>query len=337
MLATAGGPSLAAAQPTHGFGYIPPATVGCPTNVQVQLQASSSSGGWLNGCPSVEGNVTILNGETFTVPVFDVQVMVFPSNSAVAPVYAKCPGIGPNTRVPTSPIPYEYGSSSCNFSARLPSNGPSAGAQNWQQARAVVTLSNGAQCHSEMTYVDYQGDGGSGPLIGGASSRPMVGKGNRKMLGLPAEPRRPLSGIIGNSGEGSGERKMLSVADGIEMDGRAGLIFADDLAERNGGRKMLSFDGDDDDDNDHNDNDRYDNDNDRDDNDDDNDDDDGSKRKMLSYDDNDDFDGDDNDNYRDNDNDRDDNDDDDNDSGKRKMLSADGGDVVSGSISALLI
>jgi hypothetical protein len=156
-----------------GLGYIPPASKGCPANVKVQMQASSQSGGWFSGRPSVDGRVTVLNGESYSVPVQDVQVMVFPANSPVAPVYSGCWGIGSGSRVPSSPIPFQYGRSSCTFQASLPSNGPSAGARNWQQARAVVTLTNGAKCYSDMTNVDYQGGGGGWPwgnIIGGSSS-----------------------------------------------------------------------------------------------------------------------------------------------------------------------
>jgi hypothetical protein len=218
MLATSGQGAAAAAQPA---GRWPDADEGCPSKVFVALSAKSNPGGWVTGNPSITGSATVINAERFSIPVQSVQVMIVPANSAVSPVFANCRGLA-GGRVPASPNAWDEGRASCRFDAPLPSKGPSTGARNWQQARAVVTLQNGAKCYSEMTSVFqdsslesdvargvtnlvidsiFGGSGsgsgsgsagsagsagpstsGSGGRLGGAS-RP-VGKGNRKMLAL---------------------------------------------------------------------------------------------------------------------------------------------------------
>lgn len=211
---------LAAAHPAAAspLGFVPPAASGCPPNVNVNLDAVSRPGGWLSGGPSVSGRATVLNGETFSVPVSNVEIMIFPANSPVAPVYAECVGIGSGQRVPSSPIPFQYGRASCSFQANLPTNGPSAGARNWQQARAVVTLTNGAKCYSDMTGIATMGGGGgggwpwgsSGGGIGGAvigGANPSSGSGGGMIGG--ARPGGMGSGGMG-SGMGSGGMGMGS-------------------------------------------------------------------------------------------------------------------------------
>jgi hypothetical protein len=137
--------------------------------VDISGATTSGSGGWLGGGrrPSVAGRVTVSNGETYSVPVDDVQIMIFPDNSPVAPVYADCWGLD-NQKVPSSPIPYQYGRGSCTFNAPLPTNGPSAGSTPWRTARAVVTLAgSGAKCYSDMTQLSQSGGGGGGWPWGG--------------------------------------------------------------------------------------------------------------------------------------------------------------------------
>jgi hypothetical protein len=157
MLATAG-QGAAAAQLIGGGGggavtYWPDADAGCG-NVHVQLRAKAEPAGWFSGHPTISGTTTVLNRERYSIPVRDVRVMVVPANSAVSPVFASCRGID-GMRIPPTPIGGNGSQGACQFSACLPSNGPSAGAKNWQQARAVVTLQNGAQCYSDMTRVYY--------------------------------------------------------------------------------------------------------------------------------------------------------------------------------------
>ena len=198
-----GGPTAAAAQ----LGYIPPANAGCPQNVKVQIQAQSRSGGWLSS-PTVSGRATVLNGESYSVPVQSVEIMVFPANSPVAPVYTDCWGIGSGQRVPYSPVPFQYGRASCTFQANLPTNGPSAGARNWQQARAVVTLTNGAKCYSDMTPINNSGGGGGGGgwpwIIGGANPSEGGGMGmGSSGPGMGMGSSGPGMGM-GSSGGGGG-------------------------------------------------------------------------------------------------------------------------------------
>jgi hypothetical protein len=187
LLALLSAPAPATAQ--GGMAqFIPPAEAGCPRNVKVELEASSWSPtrGMVGGAsnPQVGGYAVVLNGETYSVPIQDVSVQIFPSNSAVSPITTECWGSG-NGRVPASPIPYQYGKSSCSFQADLPTRGPSAGARNWQKARAVVTLTNGAKCFSKVTSIARHGGGGGGGANPPSWDGPMVGGavgGGRRML-----------------------------------------------------------------------------------------------------------------------------------------------------------
>lgn len=215
-----------------GLGYMPQ---GCPQNLKVQLQAQSSPGNGWNG-PTISGRATVLNGETYSVPVQSVYVIAFPSNSAVGPVYADCRGIGNGQRVPSSPVPYQFGKASCTFSANLPTNGPSAGARNWQQAKAVVVLTNGAKCQGDMVWVDRHGNNGGGSWdnndnIGGA-----IGSGIGQSIGGSITSELGLGNGIGSAiGSGIGSaignrivgRKMLSMPPSIAAaNADEGVLFA---------------------------------------------------------------------------------------------------------------
>jgi len=193
---------------------VPPAAAGCPPNVLVRVEGATvpganGGGGWFGGGggtpPLVVGRVTVLNGESYAVPVRSVQAMVFPDNSPVAPVYADCRGgslSGGQARVPASPVPFQYGREACAFEAPLPTAGPSAGAYNWRTARAVVTLSNGARCYSDVTDLTRFGGGGGGgggggwpwwmPQQGGGGGGWVIGSGS------------PSSGGSSSGGGGSG-------------------------------------------------------------------------------------------------------------------------------------
>jgi hypothetical protein len=215
LLALLSAPAPATAQGMAQF--IPPASAGCPSNVKVQLQAESSPGNGWNG-PTISGRATVLNGETYSVPVQSVYIMAFPSNSAVGPVYADCRGVGNGQRVPSSPVPYQYGKASCTFSANLPTNGPSAGARNWQQAKAVVVLTNGAKCQGDMVYVDRHGNSGGGSWDNNNNIGGVIGSGVGSSVGASITSELGLGNGIGSViGQGVGSaignrivgRKML--------------------------------------------------------------------------------------------------------------------------------
>lgn len=266
LLALLASPAHAQGGGGGGLGYIPPASNGCPQNVKVKVDASSQSGGWFSS-PTVSGRATVLNGESYSVPVQDVTIMVFPANSPVAPVYADCWGIGQGQRVPYSPIPFQYGRASCTFQASLPTNGPSAGARNWQQARAVVTLTNGAKCYSDMTPISSSswpwGGGGSGGggggswIIGGAnpssgggggmgmgmgSSGPGMGMGSGMGSGRAiggANPSSSSSGGVGGANPSSGDGGMMMVGGAKPPTTTTTMLGGANPSSGGGGRKML--------------------------------------------------------------------------------------------------
>lgn len=248
LLSNAPTPALAA-----GLGYIPPATQGCPQNVLVKLEAQSRGGGgllggassWFGGPPSVSGRATVLNGESYSVPIQNVQVMIFPANSPVSPVYADCWGIGSGQRVPSNPIPYQYGRASCTFEASLPTNGPSAGARNWQQARAMVTLTNGAKCYSEMTPISSSGGGGGGwPWGGGGGGNWIIGSsggggGGGRGIGSSGPGSSGGGGGLGSTRMVGAEGPDASSSSSGGGGGKAPTMLGG--ANPTGGRKMLGL------------------------------------------------------------------------------------------------
>lgn len=110
----AGAASAAPATPARrllgsGLGYIPQ---GCPLTVSVVAQESQPD--WFQDAPEIRGSVTLSNPSTYNVPITNVIVQARSSDGMQYSTLAYCSG-STSTVVPFNPVPYTYGTITCNY------------------------------------------------------------------------------------------------------------------------------------------------------------------------------------------------------------------------------
>lgn len=85
----------------------------------VKLTAEKTDSKWYSKGPVIQGQIQLLNPNTYGMPIAGVLVAAQSSDGQVYRGYAKCQNGRPATYVPVNPEPYTYGQAMCAYRIQL--------------------------------------------------------------------------------------------------------------------------------------------------------------------------------------------------------------------------